>query len=178
MILFLPAAGCRGFAADRNSQMEFTYTYKVKPTDLWQVRMYYAYASYLAMVNIVAIFASIALLIAFWKNGAPWVRLVLLLFLSLFTVIQPLYIYYDCKRQLGNRGELELTLTFNGDGLTILTGGKREKHPWKDIINVSVKPTLVVIYTGQSQGYILTNRVLGETRGDFLALLRENRQLQ
>ena len=156
--------------------MEYSYNYKVKPTDLWQVRMYYAYASYLAMVNIIAIFASVALLIAFWRNGAPWVRLVLLLFLSLFTVIQPLYIYYDCNRQLKAQGEIELTLTFNDRGLTILTGGKTEKHPWRDIINVSVKPTLIVIYTGQSQGYILTNRVLGETRKGFLSFLREERR--
>ncbi len=154
--------------------MEYSYRYKIKPSDLWQARMYYAYASYLATVNIICIFASIVLIIAFWKNAEPWVRLILLLFLSLFTVIQPLFIYHDCKKQLKGRDD-EIQLSFRDDGFTIRAQGKSETHPYSDIISFTVRPTLVIIYTGNNQGYILTNRVLGGTRKDFIKFVKEKR---
>ena len=163
--------------------MEYDYQYRIRVSDLWQVRMYYAYASYLAVVNIVCIFASIVLIIAFWKESVPWVRLVMLVFLSMFTVIQPAFIYLDCRRQVkelekqgGDGPGLDLRLTFNEEGLVIRTMGKYEKHPWKDIISFTVRPTLVIVYTGNNQGYILSNRVLGETRKAFIAFVREKRQ--
>ncbi len=155
--------------------MEYSFKYKVQVSDLWQVRMYYAYASYLAVVNIVAIFSSLALLIAFWKNGEPWVRLLLLIFLSLFTVIQPLVIYFDCKKQIKKSGQDEISLTFNNNGLHIRSQGKTEHHPWKDIVNFTVRPTLVIIYTDASHGYILSNRVLGEERKSFIEYVRGKR---
>ncbi len=156
------------------SVMEYSYRYRIKPSDLWQVRMYYAYASYLATVNIICIFASIVLIIVFWKNAEPWVRLLLLLFLSLFTVIQPLFIYHDCKKQLKGK-EDEIQLLFKDPGFTIKAQGKSETHPYGDILSFTVRPTLVIIYTGNSQGYILTNRVLGSTRKGFISFVNEKR---
>ncbi|HAG69452.1 MAG TPA: hypothetical protein DCL38_05710 [Lachnospiraceae bacterium] len=153
--------------------MEYRYSYRIRTSDLWQARMYYAYASYLATVNIVCIFASIVLMIVFWKNAEPWVRLVMLLFFSLFTVLQPAYIYFDCRKQLKGRDE-ELELTFNEKGLVIRIGDKLEKHPFRDIAGFNVRPTLVIVYTGNNQGYILTNRVLKDTRRDFIEFMRRN----
>ncbi len=136
--------------------------------------MYYAYASYTAVVNIVCIVSSIALIIALWRTSAPWFRVIMLIFLSLFTVIQPLFIYLSAKSQVkGEQDEMELL--FNKKGMDITVGDKHENHPWKDIISVTVKPTLVIIYTDTSHGYILTNRVLGETRKDFIGFVKDCR---
>ena len=33
--------------------MEFKYKYKLEPSDLWQFHMYYAYSSYLCIINII-----------------------------------------------------------------------------------------------------------------------------
>ena len=155
--------------------MEYSYSYRIKPSDLWQARMYYAYASYLATVNIICIFASIVLIAAFWKSSEPWVRLILLLFLSLFTVIQPLFIYHDCKKQLKGKDN-EITLSFKNEGFTIHTQGKSEKHPYSDIVSFTVRPTLIIIYSGNNQGYILTNSVLGATRKNFIEFIRNKRK--
>ncbi|MCR4739087.1 MAG: YcxB family protein [Lachnospiraceae bacterium] len=165
--------------------MEFRYRYKVKASDIWQVRMYYAYASYTAVINIVCIISSIVLLLTMWKSAETWFRLLMIIFFSLFTVIQPLLIYLSCRKQIkerssgsgggeGDPGEMELV--FNEKGLEITAGGKNEKHPWKDIIAVTVRPTLVVVYTGADRGYILTNRVLSDTRKGFLDFVREKRK--
>ncbi len=154
--------------------MEYRYRYRVRPSDVWQVRMYYAYASYTAVVNIICIVSSIALITALWRQSASWLRILMLLFLSLFTVIQPLLIYSSCKKQIkdSKEGDEEMELLFNDKGLTITRDEKEEKHPWKDIVAITRRPTLVIVYTGNNRGYILTNRILKETREDFLSFLK------
>ncbi|MCR5733725.1 MAG: YcxB family protein [Lachnospiraceae bacterium] len=159
--------------------MEFSYRFKVRASDIWQVRMYYAYASYTAVVNIVCILSSIVLIFTMWKKAAMWFRLLMIIFFSLFTVIQPLLIYVSCRNQLKMRNSAdgqadgEMELVFTEKGLEITADKKHEKHPWKDIINVTVKPTLVIVYTGADHGYILTNRILSDTRKDFIDFCRK-----
>ena len=150
----------------------FKYRYSIKASDIWQVRMYYAYASYLAVVNIICIVAAVVLIITLWKTAADWFRVAMLIFLSLFTVVQPLVIYLNARKQVkGNEEEMELD--FSDNGLKIDSRGKTETHGWNEIVSFTVKPTLVIVYTGQSHGYILTNRILGESRKDFIAFVRE-----
>ncbi len=154
--------------------MEFRYRYRTKPSDIWQVRMYYAYASYTGIVNIICIVASIILIVAMWETSAGWFRVLMLLFLSLFTIIQPLVIYSGSKAQARDNTD-EIELFFHDAGMEISTAGKHENCPWKDVISVITKPTLVIIYTGANRGYILTNSVLKETRKDFLEFVNKHR---
>ncbi len=158
---------------DRTNE-EFTYRYTVKASDIWQVRMYYAYASYLAMVNIICIVASVILIVTMWKTSADWFRAVMLLFLSLFVVVQPLVIYLDCRRQVKGKSD-EISLSINRSLITVETEGKKETYGWDKVVNVTVRPTLVIIYTDQSHGYILTNRILKETRKELISFLRKGR---
>ena len=62
--------------------MEYKYQYQVQPSDLWQLQMYYTYSSYLAMINVIFILSSAALLYALWGNAPWWLRILLLFFLS------------------------------------------------------------------------------------------------
>ena len=149
----------------------FSYRYTVKASDIWQVRMYYAYASYLAVVNIICIVASIVLIVTLWAGAANWFRVVMLLFLSLFTVIQPLFIYMNSKQQLGDAQE-ETELLIDSRGITVETDGKKETYGWNRVVNIVVRPTLVIIYTDASHGYILTNRITKDTRKDLISFLR------
>ncbi len=155
--------------------MEFRYNYKIKASDIWQVRMYYAYASYLAVVNLTCIAASVVLIVTQWNTANALFRTIMLIFLSLFLVIQPLLIYISVTIQAGKSRD-ELELIFNDGGFSIRVGEKKEKHFWKDVIRVTVRPTLIIVYTGENQGYILTNRVLKDTRKDFLEFVEEKRK--
>ena len=42
--------------------MKFNYRYKIMPSDLWQFHMYYAYSSYLCIINIICTISSIVLI--------------------------------------------------------------------------------------------------------------------
>ncbi len=147
--------------------MHYEFHYTVKPSDIRQVRMYYAYSSVLAVVNLVCIASSIALIVATWHTAAPWFKVAMAIFFSLFTVIQPLVIYITSRAQLRD-GAPELTLAFSDEGILIREGGKSEKRAWDEVVSFTVRPTLVAVYTDEKHGYILTNRILGKERAAFI----------
>lgn len=154
--------------------MEYKYAYEVHPGDLWQLQMYYTYSSYLSIINIICIVSSIALLYSLWATSPWWLRIMLLLFLSLFTVIQPLGVYFRSKKSLKDNHD-HLELCFNEHGIEVAVDGKKEFKNWAQIQGVVFKPTLVVIYTDKTHGYILTNRILKDTKKAFRAFLKERR---
>jgi len=154
--------------------MNFKYRYKIMPSDLWQFHMYYAYSSYLCIVNIICIISSIALIIQLWSNSPGWFQAILLLFFSLFTIIQPCSIYVRARKQaLAYKDELELT--FDDAGVRVAQNGKTESKSWDQIIQITIKPTMVVIYTDMEHGYILTGRVLGKSKKEFVKMLKVKR---
>ncbi|MBO5247365.1 MAG: YcxB family protein [Eubacterium sp.] len=155
--------------------MEYKYEYQVQPSDLWQFHMYYTYSSYLAMINVIFIFSSVALLYALWGTSPWWLRIILLLFLSLFTVIQPLGVYIRAKKALKDQQET-LRLTINEQGIEVVVGDQKEYKNWAEIQGIVIKPTLVTIYTDRSHGYILTNRILKETKKQFRTFMKAKRK--
>ena len=154
--------------------MEFRYQYQVKPSDLWQMQMYYTYSSYLSIINVICIVSSIALLYSLWATAPWWLRIMLLLFLSLFTVIQPVGVYRRAKKVL-NENTDTLQLTLNDQGIEIIVGDRKEFKNWNQIQWIVLKPTLVAIYTDKNHGYILTNRILKDSKKQFRAFIKEKR---
>lgn len=153
----------------------FNYKYRVKTSDLWQASMYYAYSSYMGVVNIVCIVAAIVLIISRWTLASDILRAVMILFLLMFTVIQPLVIWQCAKASLNGLYH-ELELTFSHMGMTIVSDGRREDRKWKDVKGIVKKPTILIIYMKDGGGYILRNSVLKETKDllyDFGKLLIE-----
>ena len=160
------------FCGIMGKKMKFEYRYKVKTSDLWQASMYYAYSSYLAVINIICIVSAAALLIKLWATSPAPFRVFLVLFLLLFTVIQPVAVWIRSKKQLAGNYP-DLTLLFTDEGISITADGKQQEKKWDQVHSVVKKPTIVVIYMADGMGYILRNSVLGETKEPFVAFVRE-----
>ncbi|MCR5209155.1 MAG: YcxB family protein [Lachnospiraceae bacterium] len=152
--------------------MQYNYRYRVKTSDLWQASMYYAYSSYMGVVNIACIAASIALIVSKWRGASDFFRAVLILFLLTFTVIQPVMIWFRAKASLKGHYP-ELDLTFSDSGMIIEADGKRQHKGWKDVKGVVKKPTILVVYMGDGQGYILRNSILGNTKKGLFKLIND-----
>ena len=151
--------------------MKYSFHYKVKISDLWQASMYYAYSSYLAVVNLVCIVSGITAFIALWNSDQTVIKILMALFVLLFVAVQPLSMLKRSAMQLRGR-EIIIDLTLDERGMTVSSDGENAFFSYEKILNVAVKPTIVVIYTSQGQGYILNNRVLGNDRADVVRLLR------
>ena len=154
--------------------MEYKYQYQVQPSDLWQLQMYYTYSSYLAIINVIFIVSSAALLYALWGNAPWWIRILLLLFLSLFTVIQPTGVYLRAKKSLKDNHDT-LQLSLNEQGIEVVVGDQKEFKNWAQVQGIVLKPTLVAIYTDKNHGYILTDRILKDSKKEFRAFIKTRR---
>ncbi|MCR4684496.1 MAG: hypothetical protein K5649_03425 [Lachnospiraceae bacterium] len=147
--------------------MQYEYHYRVKTSDLWQASMYYAYSSYLAVINIVCIVSSIVLMIRLWDTSPAWFKGILIVFLMLFTVIQPLVVLARSKSRLAGNYP-ELTLLFTEKGISITADKEHQDKPWEQVLGLVSKPTIVVVYMADGNGYILRNSVLGNTKKAFV----------
>ncbi len=152
--------------------MEYSYKYRVKVSDLWQASMYYAYSSYMGVVNVVCIAASVILIVSRWKGSSDIFRTVMILFLLLFTVIQPSVIYIKAGSSLKN-GCPELELTFSRAGVTISSDGKKQDVNWHSVLRIVKKPTVLIVYLKDGSGYILRNSVLKDTRAKLYEFVNQ-----
>ena len=156
----------------KDNALLFTYRYRVKTSDLWQASMYYAYSSYMGVVNMIFIISSAALIVSRWKDASDMFRAVMLLMLLMFMVIQPLIIWMRAGASLkGVFPELELSVS--REGITIAADGQRQLKTWDKVKGIVKKPTLIVIYMSDGNGYILRNSVLKDTRGDLYGFVNE-----
>ena len=148
--------------------MKYQYTYRTTASELWQLSMYYIYGSMVGLCNIIFTVAVIALMVSRWQAAAAWQRLLLVAALSIFTVLQPLAIYRRARRQAA-RIQTDTTLEADEAGIHIRVGDQRADLKWSSIAKVSKKPTMLILFSDTSHGYVLSNRVLGGERDEFYA---------
>ncbi len=150
--------------------MKYQYSYRTSTKDLWQLTMYGIYGSMLGTVNLIFTVAMILLTLKFWQTVNIPLKVVLLVGVSLFTIIQPLLIYSRTKKQTELNPE-EVTIGLDEDGLHIEVGDKNSYIPWKSVKGLSKKPTMLVIYSEANQGYILSNKILADDRKEVEAYI-------
>lgn len=146
--------------------MKYKYTYRNTAGELWQLSMYYTYGSVVGMCNLIFTAAVIALTINKWNTVSGVWRFLLLLVCCLFTVIQPLAIWRKAEKQAaGISRDTEMEL---GDaGIRIRVGDENSMIPWTAVKKISKKPTMIILFSDTTHGYVLTNRVLGKDREAF-----------
>ncbi|MFR5601400.1 MAG: YcxB family protein [Lachnospiraceae bacterium] len=146
--------------------MRYQFTYRTTAKDLWQLSMYYTYGSMVGVCNVVFTAAVLALAISRWSVAPVWQKVLMVLGICLFTVIQPVLVYSRASRQAAQITE-DTTMQFADDGVYIRVGEKTSQLKWSQMKRVSRKPTLIVLFSDSTHGFVLPNRVLGKEKEDF-----------
>ncbi len=153
----------------------FEYSYKVKTSDLWQASMYYAYSSYMGVVNAVFIVSAFILILSRWNDASDLFRAIMVVLILLFTVFRPVIIWLRARAMLGGR-QRELTISFSREGLAVMAEGKSQLKPWSSVRGAVKKPTILIVYMDDGNGYILRNSVLKDTKNklyDFINAMKK-----
>lgn len=146
--------------------MKFRYTYRTTAFELWQLSMYYTYGSMVGVCNAIFTVAVIALTVTRWNTaGSTW-KMLLILSCCLFPVIQPLLIYLKAVRQAAGIKQ-DTEVGFDDGGIHIRVGDQKSDIGWKAIKRVSKKPTMIIVFSDTTHGFVLSNRVLGKEREAF-----------
>lgn len=141
----------------------YHYTYRTTCSELWQLSMYYIYGSMVGVCNVVFTAAVLALAFARWAEFGTAFRCLLVLGACLFTVLQPLGVWYKAKKQAAAITQ-DTDITFDERGVHIRMGQVRSDLKWNQIRRISKKPTMLVVFSDTTHGYVLSNRVLGKDR--------------
>lgn len=146
--------------------MQYQYTYRTTAFELWQLSMYYTYGSMVGMCNIIFTFAMAALMVSRWNASGVIMKILLIFGLSLFTVIQPCIVYRRAKKQAAGI-EQDTTVCFDDSGVHITVGQEKSDIRWGSIKKISKKPTMFVLFSDTTHGFVLTDRVLGKEKKAF-----------
>lgn len=148
--------------------MKFQYTYRNTAAELWQLSMYYTYGSLVGLCNIIFTVAVFILGVSRWPELGGLMRFLVVLCCLLFTVVQPLAVYRKAKMQAAGIN-MDTELGFDDAGVHIRAGGQTSVLNWNKIRKISKKPTMIVLFSDTTHGFVLTNRVLGSQRNEFYA---------
>ena len=88
----------------------------------------------------------------------------------LFTVIQPIAVYRKAQKQAAGI-TADTRVGFDDAGLHVLTGDKDAVLAWSKVKKISKKPTMIVIFSDTTHGFVLSNRVLGSDRAAFYSYI-------
>lgn len=144
----------------------FNFTYRLKSGDLWQLSMYYIYGSLVGLCNVIFTAAAFVLLVVRWSAFGIPLRCVLIFCCCIFTVFQPLAVWLRARRQAASFKE-DTHLAIDSQGIHVTQGDKKDFVPWKKIKKISKKPTMIVVFSDTTHGYVLMNRTLSSSRDEF-----------
>ncbi len=147
--------------------MKYRFVYQTTAFDFWQLAMYNTYGSIIGVCNVIFTVAMIILTVKFGGIVNEVILALLILASCFFPIIQPVMMYLQAKKQVaGLPGHMEIE--FDEKGVHVTAGDRHSDLPWNTIKRILKKPTLIVIFSTATQGYILSNRILGKQRSQFL----------
>ena len=118
--------------------MNYKFHYKNTAFELFKLSFFFLYSSLAGIVNIIFTVAMIALIYARWDDATDLLRVVLVIAVLFFVLFQPVIMY---NRARGNAKTLK---------------------DWKKIKAFKRFPGMLIIFTDNTNGYILTKRVVGD----------------
>ena len=146
--------------------MKYKYSYQITAWDILKISVNGIYSSMIGASNIIFTVAVLLLTTKLWGEVNNLVKILLILGIFLFPIIQPVAIYIRAKRQVEAIPH-DLEIAFNDSGMHFISQQQSSRLKWNEITGVTKRSNMVVIYTKYKHGYIFPNKVLGKEKDDF-----------
>ena len=148
--------------------MKFRFKNQVGAWDFWLLSMHHTYHSTVGIVNIVYTVAMNALTYKFGGRVHDMLELLMVLGCILFPILQPLAIMFRSRAQAMLIPK-DMELEFTDKGLYVEVGEKSQDIPWDKIVSATKEYNMVVVRSDAQHGYLITNRMLGKQKDEFIA---------
>lgn len=146
--------------------MKYKFNYQTTAFDIWQLSMYGIYGSMVGVCNIIFTVAMLLLAVRFWGDVNSFMKILLILGICLFTIIQPAVVYKRGKRQVATVPD-DMEIGFDDQGIHVKTEKQSSDLKWNTIKGVSKKPSMILIFSTDKHGFLLTNKMLGKEKEAF-----------
>lgn len=152
--------------------MVYNFESKVSAFDCLIASLYHTYNSMAGVINIVFTGSMIGLAFKFWATANLLQASIILFGCFWFPVIVPIGTYLKHKRSLKNF-PAGMELGFNDYGMQIKLQGEQQSIPWKKLSKIAIEPNMVIIYSDNRHGYMLSNKNMGLDRKEFISYLHQ-----
>lgn len=126
----------------------------------------------MAVINIIFTVSMVLLIFRFWTGAGVTSRILMVVGLLIFPVLQPLLIFLRSRKIVGRMpGDLEMT--FNQTGIEIANCNKSNCVDYSEVKSVIWIFRMLIIYTRSKQGFILDDEVLSDKGKNLSVFLSE-----
>ena len=158
--------------------MEVKATVQLTTKELFSFLMYNTYST---IASFIWVLLSIGGFVGFFymlgmPNVNPLYLAVLLGIGLLFTVIQPIMLYFKAKKQIKKNEAINESLqyTFSKAGIGITQGELSAFCEWVEIMKVTSNKSIIMLYTNRMHAYIIPKKDVAEGLDELKQLIREN----
>ncbi|MDD5937274.1 MAG: YcxB family protein [Clostridiales bacterium] len=155
---------------------EILFSYQTKVSDMYRFLMQYSYSGMRAVVNLVISIGAIVLLCSGADGGYAFNKALLIIIAALFTVIQPVLLYYKAAKQvkLTPMFQQPLDYTINDTGVTVRLKEEEMVLAWEDVYKIVETKKDFYFYMSFNRAHILPKEGFADQCAVMRELIRKN----
>lgn len=157
-------------------QDSIVFSYQTRVSDMYRFLMRYSYQGFRGVVNLVISIGAFALLIAGADQGYAFNKVLLILAACLFTVIQPIMLYYKAAKQvkLSPMFQQPLDYCINDQGVTVRLKEEQMILEWENIYKIVETKKDFYFYMSFDRAHILPKEGYQDQCEQMRELIRKN----
>ena len=150
------------------------FSVQMKTSYMFDFLYWHSYHGFLGITNYaLSLVGVIALLAGFGKDNVP-VTILLVILAALFTVINPLLLYFKAAGQVKRSPMFAkpLQYEFDENGFSVSQGETKDFAGWDAVIFLREPRKSIILYLGATNALILPKKEIGDQQEAFKDLIR------
>lgn len=157
-----------------HTEKSISLTIQMTPSAMFDFLYWHSYHGFMGVVNYgFSLIALIALLCGFGKGNLV-ATIALLVLASLFTIVNPLLLYYKAVRQVKKTPMFQkpLEYTFDEKGFSVAQGKEQAFASWSEVLLLRETNKTIVLYLGAANATVLPKKDCKEHLAGIKDLIR------
>lgn len=155
-------------------EKELRFELNLTAGDLWRFSMHHANSGMKGFFNVIFTGAAVFLLVVRWNTLMFSQRVLLVVCALIFTVWQPVLLYWKARRQAKLPAMTQtICLTFGREQVAVEQGEQQLAFTWDKIARLDRMRDMAVMYMDRIHAYLLPERALGDQAEAFDRLVEQ-----
>ena len=161
-----------------NNEKNLYIETKIDNKNMYEFMINHTYKSIMGVVGVIISLLAVVALIVYGKNYDLTKKLLFIFIALLFTVINPISLYFKSKKQVKMNDSFQhpLCYTFTNNGIDVKQGEQSLHINWDDIIKIVSTKNLVIIYLSAINAFIFPKAQIGDDFDEFKKIIKDNMQ--
>lgn len=161
--------------SEQNKRTLYVET-KIDDKNMFEFMFNHTYKSVMGIVGVLISILAVVALIVYGKDYDLTKKLLFVFIALLFTVINPISLYFKSKKQVKMNDSFHhpLCYTLSDNGIDVKQGEQSLHINWEDIIKIISTKNIVVIYISAINAFIFPKEQLGDDFSKFKEIIIDN----